>query len=474
MKKIVYYFFITLVFFGILIKLSYATDTYQVFNWGGDEVYAQFASSGRFITGAIGKFIKTINLPEKSIYLFSYFLAIICAVISQYRLYKIIDVKNKIFKIIIPTLIILNLFSIELFLFIENGIMMFGILICIYGLENLIKYFNKKQKKYIFYSLSFVFLANCCYQGVVGLFASLGLVYILNYSKTIKQFIKNNIVVGLIYAISAILNIILVKMLFKSSRIGGQVILIESFKKIYKGTINMIVKTYGILPKYIFILAILFTFVCFCSKILKERGKFIHIAKIIYLIIGIIFFAVAPQFIQQTQSIWFVPRSTYCFASLYGILLLYLISNYNVEKPIRVVIITISVCLIFLQLSKFIQIEKGRYTLNKKDYETTISIISQIKQYEEATNKKIKYMALYNDQKPQFTYDGVLATGDINVKCYANDWSAVAILNYYLKRNITLVEKDNILNEKFLQKNWNQFNKEQIIFKEDTINICNY
>ena len=52
LKKIfIFYTFITLLFFGVLIKFEFATDTYAVFNFNKEEVFMQYAMSGRFITG---------------------------------------------------------------------------------------------------------------------------------------------------------------------------------------------------------------------------------------------------------------------------------------------------------------------------------------------------------------------------------------------------------------------------------------
>ena len=291
MKKIlVFYTFTTLLFFGMLIKFEFATDTYAVFNFNKEEVFMQYAMSGRFITGFIFKIFKSINISEKIIYALSYLLAVISTILSQYFLYKIIeDVKNKTIRILIPTLIIINPFSIELFMFIEKGIMWFGVLMCIIAVKSVIEFFEKKQKKYIICAIIWMFIANCSYQGIVGIFVAILLVYILKYSKSIKDFFINNIIVGSIYAIPAIIDYLLVKILFKSSRINGEINIIESVKLILKNIFNMTVKTYEIFPKYAFILLILFTFTAFCSKIWKEKKKFLNIAKFLYIVFGVIF-----------------------------------------------------------------------------------------------------------------------------------------------------------------------------------------
>ena len=477
MKKIfIFYIFITALFFGILIKLEFATDTYAVFNFNKEEAFMQYAMSGRFITGFIFKIFKSINISEKLIYFLSYLLSVICTILSQYFLYKIIekDVKNRGIRILIPTLIIINPFSIELFLFIEKGIMWFGILMCIVAVKSVVDFFETKQKKYIIYAIVWMFMANCSYQGVVGIFAVILLVYILKYARNIKEFLINNAIVGSVYSIAAIIDYLLVKILFKSSRINGNINIIESIKIILKNTFSMAVKTYEILPKYVFILLILFTFTAFCSKIWKEEKKFINIAKFLYIVFGITFFAIVPQIIQPTSSIWFVPRSTYCFASMYGILVLFIAMNYDVDEISKYFILITSFILFFSQAQRFIKIEKDRYILNGKDEQITMQIIEQINNYESKKGNKIENVAIYQDENPNYTYEGIFATGDMNIKCYSTDWSTIEILKYYLKRDLKMVEKDKKIEQDFQKQNWDTFNTRQIIFKENTINICNY
>ncbi len=475
-KQIIIYTIITIIFFGMLYKLEYATDTYQVFIFNAKEIFNQFAMSGRFLTGTIGAILKIIETPNEVIYIVSYILAMICTILSQYKIYKIIEreIESKILKTIIPTLIVINPFSIELFLFIEKGIMLFGVLMCIYALDKLIKYFETKKKRNIIYSILFMLVANFSYQGIVGIFVGIALVYILKHSKNIRQFIINNIITALIYGIPAIIDYVIVKILYPKGRISGQIVISESLEKIYGNTIYMAKFMYNLLPKYLFILAICFTFGILWCKIIKNKSKILEILKYLYIVIGTIVITALPQLMQPTSAIWFVARSTYTYGALYGILILYLSLNYKIDKKLIITIFTISLVLLGFQLQKFIEIENDRYSLNQKDYEITMQIIDEIKQYEEDTNNKIEKIAIYEDESPGYTYPGIFATGDTNVKAFIADWSTKAILEYYLERELTQIEKEEEINKEFLQKNWNQFELEQIKLEEDIIILCRY
>ena len=64
-KKILFFIIIIdLIFFGKLINLEFATDTYDVFNFNNKQIFWQYASAGRFVTAIIGYIVRIINLKE--------------------------------------------------------------------------------------------------------------------------------------------------------------------------------------------------------------------------------------------------------------------------------------------------------------------------------------------------------------------------------------------------------------------------
>lgn len=476
------YFFIAIssIFFINLLKIEYATDTYAVFNFTPSAIFYQFASSGRWITAVVGAILKVLKIKNEIMYMLSFVIAFVCIVLSQYKMYIIIkeDIKNNVFQKLVPILIIINIFSIELFLFIEKGIMTFAILMCVLAVDNLIKLLKFKNKKYLLYSVICMMMATCSYQGVVGLFVAIAMIYILKYSKTVKDFIKNNFIVALIYGIPAILDYCFVKIFYSSSRINGEIVFSETLKKININTQNMIKYTYNILPKYLLIIITLILIIISIYEIVKSKQSlkivFIEIGKIAYIIFGVIIVTILPQVMQSTQSIWFVPRSTYTFASIFGILMLYGCISYNLSKTNRCIIVFLSIILLVIQFNKFNIIEIDRYKLNALDFEVSKEICAQIKEYEKNTGIEIKNIAIYKDEIPNYTYENIFATGDINVKAYSAEWSCVEILNYYSGKKMSSVQIDEELEKYFKHKNWNSFNLEQIKFDGDTLHLCCY
>ena len=63
---------ITIVFFGIFIKMDFTTDTYSVLNSMPKEIFMHFMLSGRFITAFCWGVVNVLNLSDNIIYIISY------------------------------------------------------------------------------------------------------------------------------------------------------------------------------------------------------------------------------------------------------------------------------------------------------------------------------------------------------------------------------------------------------------------
>lgn len=480
-KKIILYIIIALIFFGILINMEYATDTYSVFTTGAREDAIHFMQSGRFVSAFVTIICKVLNLQSKTIYILSYFIALIALITSLCELDKIIEkfIREKKISSIITILIILNAFIIELFLFIEKGILIFSILMNVLAIKHLIRYFEERKRKELFIILLIMFIANGSYQGTVGLFFSISLVYIIRYSKNIKEFILNNLLVLGLYTIPALIDYGIAKIIFKGNRISGNKILSESLNKVIQGCKGML-NSYNILYKYTMLILIILIILILLYLIIKNKKKIlINIFTLIYLLIGVIAIAILPQFMQDTASIWMVPRSTYSFASLPGILLLYLFMNFDISNyknfiNISNFLIIISIIYIVIEFISFTKVEVSRYKVNALDKQLTFEIINQINQYEKNTGNIIKRIAIYQDKNITYSYNDIFVTGDMNVRAYSADWATKAILEYYLGRKLEFIDSNSDISKKFKNQDWNIFDKDQLIFENDTLSLCCY
>ena len=88
------------------------------------------------------------------------------------------------------------------------------------------------------------------------------------------------------------------------------------------------IQTYQILPTNTFIffnvlVAILIVISSIKDKKTDKKSIFKTIVSLTYIILVDYAFAILPQAMQKTDSIWFVARSTYPFASMLGAIITY-------------------------------------------------------------------------------------------------------------------------------------------------------
>lgn len=472
-KELYIFSVITILFFGAFCILQYAPDTYSVFTNDLKHTVLHFLSCGRFVTGAAAYFaMGMLKLGQEGTYLLSYSFAVICMIISLYRLNKLIkkEVKNNVMSILITTLIIINPFSLELYMYIEKGIMVLAVLLCVLAVEQIEKFF-RGNKKSLLWALFFMLIANFCYQGVVGLFVALCLIYIIQYAKNIKEFIQNNIVVALTYGIPALINFLAVRFIFTNARVKGNMVLAESLSKMFVGTQRMIIDTYDLLPHYLFltVIAILMGIIIYQSI---RQKKPLAILGSIYLIVVTLFATVAPQILQDTSAIWFVARSSYPMAAIIGILLWYLGREFEIKAIAKNIILIGMFVFLIIQFTNFMRYTIDNYIGNYMDKTVTLEINQMIQEYEEKTGNKIEKIAVYSDSAMQYVYPGLQASGDMNIKAYSADWCIIKILKLYTGRDFEKIEIDTNKKEKFAQKNWEHFSKEQVILEDNIMHLC--
>ena len=340
---------------------------------------------------------------------------------------------QKLVSLLISVITIINPFSIELFMYIEKGILTLAVLLSVLAVKSFVKYLEG-NKKFLIWMVLLMLVAVFCYQGVVGIFIAISAVFIILYSKNIKDFIKNNFIILLGYGVPAIINFLTVRIFFVNDRVNGEIILGESINKILQGTSSML-NTYGILPKETFIillgLIILLAFLTIVLNKEKVSRKIVRILSLIYLIIVTLAITIVPQIMQNTSSIWFVPRSTYCFASIIGIVAMYIVlctKDYKIKSKIEIVKITISILaiiLLIIQFYKFNGIEIDHYNVNYLDKINSLQIGNKILEYEENTGNKITNIAIYEDKNVNYTYPGIIAIGDMNITGFFPDWSII-------------------------------------------------
>ena len=477
-KNLYIYGLITIVFFGILSKLEFATDSYVVFMQPTKQYMLWFLKSGRLISACFLGVCRLLNLGTPfRMYTVSFVIAIISTIAAMYLLHNMIkeDIKNKFMGFIIPVLIVINIFSIELYLFMEKGIMMFSVL-----LEILAVYFFKKalekNKKFLLLSILMMLLANFSYQGTVGLFVVISAIYVIKYSKNIKEFLLNNVLLGIVYVVPALVNYGIVKIFFHNARVSGGINIVKSISRILELSKSMMIETYGMLPKYMFI-GIFVVLICLIVIAAIINKKKIIVVSMFYVIVITYLAAVAPQIMQSTDAIGFAARNTYPFAAIIAALLLLIyLSDININKYIQCCFVIIISILLIFQYRSFTAFERDRYIVNYMDNQFARIIREKLNKYESENKIEVKRVGFVTKGTgASYSYPDIRISGDMNLKANFPEWAREYFIQYAIGRKFEMINIDKSEYSKyFADDSDNYFKDSHVIFDKDVMYIYIY
>ena len=339
---------------------------------------------------------------------------------------------------------------------------MLSILSCILAYKYFDSYIVTKDYKKIIYSLIFLTIALFSYQGTIAIFVSLSCLSIIWSSKSIKEFIKNNLICFGCYIIPTIINYFIV-LQSQNNRVGFEInSLPETLKFIVNASINQLFNAFGILPSNLFrITLIIILFLALITIFTRIRKKETAILELLYIILIVYIFTIAPIIPQNIKTVVMFPRTTYAFGSIIGIILLYLFKYYN-NKIIKSCIIFLSIFILTTELISFNNIAINRYKTNNKDKHIIVQIENEINKYEQSTGITVTKLALYNLDNATKFYPEVNDT--LNVSAISEENSNKCMLSFYMKRKIELTNQDNsIYYSHFKGKKWKTFDTSQNI-----------
>ncbi len=478
--KLYIFLLITLVFFGTFARLQFAVDTYSVFTTPIKDTINIFLTSGRLLSAILYGIFGIFNFTSNKMYICSFLIAIISCTLALYKLYKIIrkDIKNDYLSLLLSTIIIINPFSIEFFMYLEKCIFFVAIFLAICAVEQFINFMQKiNVKKSLVLSIVYMLLVTFSYQGVLAIFISIACIYVIKYSKNIKEFFINNISLFLCYGVPAIINLLVIRIFFSNSRVSGNINFGETIQKILDGLDKMF-NTYNILPGDCYKIFFVITLIVSLIVIIKEKN-FKAIFGILYVVALNILITIVPYFMQDTESIWFVPRSSYAFASILGLVILFTMINVRTEESKFIIVkeslfIILSVLLLIVQFYNFNKITIDNYNSNYTDKINSLKIGEMIRNYEDETGIEITGISMYLDKSHSYSYPLIFATGDINVNGFGPDWCDVEMINYYNNLNLERVENSEEVLEMFKEKDFNNFSEMQVVFIGNIVHICKF
>lgn len=497
LNNLIFYFLVSMIFYGIFAKLNFTPDTYAFTYNSWFDSFTTFISSGRIFTAIAMMVFKNVpGMTVKIACFISFVVAIIMLVVALNVLDNLIKkiIKNNWLRRLVTIAIIINPFLLELFLFIEKGIMVSGICFSVVAANYFTKYLiDNEQKKEnlpknknnLIKSAIFLLMAFFCYQGTVGIYVVIVSIFAIKYSKSFASFCKNLLKAAAIYLFAALIDALIVKIFSVSDRTSGNSVDILGSIQVIANSLPELTHMYGLYPlKLQIILSILVIFISsivivrFNNKPIREMMMYLFSVVFIYAVT--LFAAVAPYLAMNTRYIWVVARSSYVYGSLFGELVLVsmIYIKMNVGKKYIKTIEYLMMTILFVSLGVLFyrvnSIEIDHYNVIALDRQRIVEIESIFNEYENKTGNEIEEVSFMGDSgEDVVTYPYVYNIKDINNSAFRTSWSDITALNYWGTKEYT---KINDYPEEFsrycLSHDWHEFDEEQIIFDGNWAGIC--
>lgn len=473
-------FLAVLLLFGANCIPEYATDTYGVF-MTPDSWKDIIVRNGRVLGGLCYYiFEELIPLSPDAVITIDYIAAIVFLTISVFIYVE--NVKqffgNIYIALLIGMLLIANLFSVELFLFLEKGYFCLAILLAVLAFSFTKRFLESNHKKCLLYS--FIFLICCVYfyQVFLALYVILCMPFLIRYSPSVKSFLKNNAITLGMYAAGMCVAYVTTRFVFHSSRLTGEADYGETIAKTFLDIWKTFISSGRITPGWF--MPLLFAAALFISLwfILKSK-RTVGLLTLPYFLLGITILAFLPYFMGTTDDIYAV-RIKYPFAAIPGALLTNVFVNFDLkELPHRdirkkeTVIIAICTFAFLFQTVSFVGIFVDRYKTNQMDKYLSYLVIEKISNYQKETGNEVTKICVYSDANRSWSHFG-LNNSLLNTRAHVQPWSDVSSISFYAGKNFIRGKQENKYKEYFASHDWILYHENQLIFEGDTLHWCIY
>lgn len=481
-KKLILSTIITIIFFIGLFKVEYSRCTFRMYINDYNVEFNHFLTLGRYIVAIWWKIVSVLKFNLSQTYFVSYAMTIIFMTLSLYKTQDIVekllkqnklnDWKKDILILAISILITLNPFVIELFLYLEKGCMVMALFFAIWAAEKMLNYFENRKVIDIVKTTLFILTSAFCYQGATLMYLPFAFVIAVKYAKNMKQFILNNIIISIPFVLGYGINFICVKLFFTSVRIAGHINLIENVKVIVEKIPQLLIDNFGTLPKFSIIIVVIALFSI--TGVYAYKNKQIkHIFAVAYIYLATLIIILVPQLVLETSSVQILARSSVPYGGIIGIIMLYMISEMNFNKTILKAMYGIAVLAILVEFIYMQIIIIDHYKVNGLDLYTVSMIEKRIEEYEKESQNRVDKIVLYSDKEVKRNYPKLKSYGQINEKIISIDARILEVLEFVYDRKYQQVGDKNMEYEEFFAENdWDYFDKEQMIFENDTLHLC--
>lgn len=175
------------------------------------------------------------------------------------------------------------------------------------------------------------------------------------------------------------------------------------------------------------------------------------------------------------KSINLSARTTNGIGAIIGVSIIYMCQVIPKEgKVFEKILLAFSVIIIGINLFDYYNVAYMSQITTAEEQKYVNEINSIMLEYEKENDIILKNVIFFKDKNYIETYNN-FEYNTFTTKSLGTSYSRIYCLNYYTKRNLVeFPAQKKVYNELFYDKDWNEFNKEQVQFDGDTVYICLY
>lgn len=460
----------------------YSSDDYTIIGYGYYKYgIEKFLNDGRVFSSVITLLAGYWNLPIKVFIQGLFYIGILISCLCVIKIKNIItkikpekNLKETVLVLGISYCIIFNFMYLENMYFAEIPIMSLGILLFIKSSEKLV------ESKYL-KSLAYLIIGELCYQGTINFFITFTFLLLIIKNKGIdKEVIKKVIISGLFCLISVGINLIQIKICGKifgleQSRLGGIQKIPGNIIYIMLHIGNVLTDTCDFFPKYGFLIFLLILYITTFIYDLVKIKEYSNSFNLLLISIVAIFSSVAINIVSLSS--FGLGRMVFSIGALIGLIFMYLYCSTNIFGESKIfkyfLLFALSIYIVMNFLNYTLQMYCNKKA-NEMDKEEALQVNEYILEYEKNNNIEVKNIAFTYDKNITWNYNLFFDTSYTS-RALMIWWCNIDALNYYTGRKLETVQMDkNIYYAYFKGKDWDKLDKEQFVFKGDTVFYCVY
>lgn len=460
----------------------YSSDDYTIIGYGYYKYgIEKFLNDGRVFSSVITLLAGYWNLPIKVFIQGLFYIGILISCLCVIKIKNIItkikpekNLKETVLVLGISYCIIFNFMYLENMYFAEIPIMALGILLFIKSSEKLV------ESKYL-KSLAYLIIGELCYQGTINFFITFTFLLLIIKNKEIdKEVIKKVIISGLFCLISVGINLIQIKICGKifgleQIRLGGIQKIPANITYIMLHIGDLLTNTCNFFPKYGFLIFLLILYITTFIYDLVKIKEYSNSFNLLLISIVAIFSSVAINIVSLSS--FGLGRMVFSIGALIGLIFMYLYCSTNIFGESKIfkyfLLFALSIYIVMNFLNYTLQMYCNKKA-NEMDKEEALQVNEYILEYEKNNNIEVKNIAFTYDKNITWNYNLFFDTSYTS-RALMVWWCNIDALNYYTGRKLETVQMDeNIYYAYFKGKDWDKLDKEQFVFKGDTVFYCVY